>query len=615
MKPQTRRFAPNTSGLSPSPVQVARYKAHGRASNRRYLSTALCCVAILLLLAATGQKASAQQQYGFGYGGQNPPQAPPPYGYQQPQPQYAQPQYAQPAYPQQPQYGQQPYAPPAGQDYAYGDQPPGYAQQPSQPMQAPLSPDQLDQLLAPVALYPDSLLAQILTASTYPEQVAVANQWLQQMQAQGYGSPDQIANAVAGQDWDPSVKGLTAFPQVLSMMDQNLEWTTQLGNAYFNQPQDVMQSVQALRDRAQDAGTLQDTPQESVTDDQGDIELAPPTPDYVYVPAYDPWAVYGAPIDPYPGFSFGFMGDFFGAGLRFGPACAMAAFDRMPFGLLGWNLSWRGRAVFFHHSTYFTHSRSVGDWGYRHGGARAYAGWDHAGHWARGYRPGFGHQPIPYNHGAGFNRGSYERGDYGRSVPGGIRPGMPRPESRGYGNSFYGRNNYGRGTQQAYRQPGQQFSHPQTFGNYGRSGYSRPNYDNRAGQSFAPRPAYPGYRVPQSGYQRAYTQPSARSFAGEGRSNNEHAFGGGGFRPFGGGHESENFRAPKNFYGGGNAPRGFSHENFGHQNFGHESFGGHSFGGGGGHQSFGGGHQSFGGGHGSFGHGGGSHSGGGGHHR
>lgn len=591
MKPQTRSFAPNPG---PAPAQVARYRALGRTSSiARFLPPASCCFAALLLLAAAGQKASAQQQYGYGYGSQNPPQAP--YGYQQPpQPQYAQPQYPQPGYGQQPQYGQQPYAPPPGQDYAYGDQPPDYAPQSS--AQAPLGPGQLDQLLAPVALYPDSLLAQILTASTYPEQVAVANQWLQQMQAQGYGSPGQIANAVAGQNWDPSVKGLTAFPQVLSMMDQNLEWTTQLGNAYFNQPQDVMQSVQALRDRAQSAGTLQNTPQESVADDQGAIELAPPTPDYVYVPAYDPWAVYGAPIDPYPDFSLGFLGDFFGAGLRFGPACAMAAFDRTPYGLVGWNLSWFGHAVFFHHSTYFTHSASVSDWGYPHGGARAYAGWGHAGHWAGGYRPGFGHASLPYNRAGGFGRGGYGRGTYGRSAPGGIRPGMPRPESRGYGNSFYGRNNYGRGPQQAYRQPTPQFSHPQAFNNYGRSAYSRPNYDNRGGQSFAPRSAYPGYRGPQSGYRRAYSEPSARSFAGQ-----EHS---GGFHMFGHGRESENFRAPNNFYGGGKAPKGFSHENFGH------GFGG------GGHESFG--HQSFGG-HGSFGHGGASNSGGGGggghHHR
>ncbi len=602
MDPRIRTFASKLA-------LIGRNRARGRTrSTALVLTPAFCGLAALLLLAATGQHASAQQpvqQYGYGYGSQNPPTAP--YGYQQPaQPQYAQPQYqnqpqqpgygqqqyAPPAYPQQPpQYGQQPYAAPqpysnGDQNYAYGDQPPGYAQQPNVPAQAPLSPDQLDQLLAPVALYPDSLLAQILTASTYPEQVAVANQWLQQMQSQGYSSPDQISAAVANQNWDPSVKGLTAFPQVLAMMDQNLEWTTQLGNAYFNQPQDVMQTVQALRDRAQAAGTLQNTPQESMTYDQSAIELAPPTPDYVYVPTYNPWAVYGAPIAPYPGFSFGaFLGGFFGAGLRFGPGIAMAAFDRTPFGLIGWSLSWLAHAVFFHHSTYFTNSASVADWGFPHGGARAYAGWSHAGHWAGGYRPGFGHAPIPYNRAGAFDRGggvpmdrssSMGRGGYGRAMPE-TRSEM-RPETRSYANNSYGRNyyGYGRSPQQAYRQPTPQFSHPQAY-NRSENAYNRPNYDNRGVQSFAPRSsgyAYGGYRTPQSSYQRAYVEP-----------NNERAFGGGGFHPFSRGRESEDFgRAPKNFYGGGKAPKGFGHESFGHGGFAHEKAPKmHSGGGGGGH--------------------------------
>lgn len=608
--------------IEPAPTARPRFQTH-TPSSTRILAPAFCGLAAILLFAATGEKAHAQQQYGYGYGSQTPP--PSPYGYQQPaQPQYAQPpvygqpQYAEPAYPQygqqppqygqQPQYGQppqygaqpqysEPYEPPQppGQNYAYGDQPPGYAPQPT--AQAPLSPDQLDQLLAPIALYPDSLLAQILTASTYPEQVAVANQWLQQMQAQGYSSPDQIAGAVAAQNWDPSVKGLTAVPQVLSMMDQNLEWTTQLGNAYFNQPQDVMHSVQALRERAQAAGTLQNTPQESMSYDQGAIALSSPTPDNVYVPAYNPWEAYGAPINPYPGFSIGDflggLGNILGTGMRFGTGIGMAAFNQTPFGLIGWGLSWLAQAVFFHHSTYFTHSASVADWGYPHGGARAYAGWSHAGHWAGGgYRPGFGHQPIPYSRAGGFNRGGY-----GRPMPEMAR--SVRPEMRGYSNNYgangYGRNNYyGRGPQQAYRQPTPQFSRPQAYGGYGNS---RSNYDNRGSQSFAPRSSYgySGYRAPQySNQQRAFAESPGRSFAGEGRS--------GGFHLFGHGNQSESFgRAPKNFYGGGKAPKGFGHESFGHQSFG----GGHGFGGG--HQSFGHGGSS----HGS------SHSGGGGghHHR
>src|SRR5208337_1348346 len=304
----------------------------------------------------------AQPQY------QQPQVQQPQYGYAQPQVQ--QPQYQQPQY-QQPQVQQ----PPPQESYAAPD----IDQQlspPAAPAQA-LSADQLEQLLAPIALYPDALLAQILTASTYPAQVAVADQWLQQMRAQGYGAPDQIAAGADAQgDWDPSVKALTAFPDVLDMLNHNLEWTTDLGDAYYNQPQDVMQTVQVLRDRAQQAGNLQTTPQEDVTENQGYVDIAPPNPEVVYVPTYNPWDVYGVPIPPYPGFSCaGPLGSFFGGlPIQYGLSFALGAFDRMPFGLLSWSLDWMGHDVLFHHSGYFTASASVRDWGLPRGGPRAYNG-------------------------------------------------------------------------------------------------------------------------------------------------------------------------------------------------------------------------------------------------
>ena len=101
-------------------------------------------------------------------------------------------------------------------------------------------------------------------------------------------------------DWDPSIKALTAFPQVLDMMNRDLHWTTDLGNAYYNQPQDVLQTIQLMRQRAEDAGTLQSTPQEAVTYQQGYIQLAPVKPQVVYVPQYNPWDVYGQPVSPIP---------------------------------------------------------------------------------------------------------------------------------------------------------------------------------------------------------------------------------------------------------------------------------------------------------------------------
>ena len=115
----------------------------------------------------------------------------------------------------------------------------------------PLDAVQLEQLVAPIALYPDTLVAQVLAASTYPGQIADADHW---RQMQGYASADQIAAGADVQNWDPSVKALTAFPQVLAQMDRNLQWTTDLGNAYYNQPQDVLEAVQVMRRRAQAAG-------------------------------------------------------------------------------------------------------------------------------------------------------------------------------------------------------------------------------------------------------------------------------------------------------------------------------------------------------------------------
>ncbi len=315
---------------------------------------------------------------------------------QQPQyqPQYAQPQaqpqpqedqqhqYAQPYASQQPRYAPQYSAP----QQPYADQQPSSPQappytQPDQNQQAApaqaLSAEDLEQLLAPIALYPDSLLAQVLAASTYPAQVAVADQWVQQMRAAGYSSPDQIAaGANAQTNWDPSIKALTAFPDVLDLMNHDLEWTSNLGNAYYNQPQDVMQTVQVLRDRAEQAGNLQSTPQEEVQNDQGYVELAPTNPQVVYVPTYNPWDVYGQPIAPYPGFSFcGALGNFFGGlPIQYGLSFALGAFDRMPFGWLAWGFDWLGHSLLFDHAGYYTHSRQVADWGLPRGGPRAYYG-------------------------------------------------------------------------------------------------------------------------------------------------------------------------------------------------------------------------------------------------
>ncbi len=155
--------------------------------------------------------------------------------------------------------------------------------------------------MAPIALYPDALVAQILAASTYPTQVVEADRWVQ---AQGNAPADQIAAGANAQPWDPSVKALTAFPSVLAQMDRNMQWTTDLGNAYYNQPQDVMDAVQQMRQRAQQAGSLDSTQQQTVSNDSGQIAIAPANPQVVYVPVYNPWVVYGPPVVAFPGYYY-----------------------------------------------------------------------------------------------------------------------------------------------------------------------------------------------------------------------------------------------------------------------------------------------------------------------
>jgi hypothetical protein len=147
------------------------------------------------------------------------------------------------------------------------------------------TPEQMQQLVAPIAMYPDSLVAQILAASTFPEQVVEADRWVQEHQGL---KDDALGQAVDQQPWDPSVKALTAFPSVLGNMDKNLSWTSSLGDAYYNQQQDVMDAIQVMRQRAERAGDLKTTPQQTVTTQGSTIVVQPANPDIVYVPAYDP---------------------------------------------------------------------------------------------------------------------------------------------------------------------------------------------------------------------------------------------------------------------------------------------------------------------------------------
>ena len=212
--------------------------------------------------------------------------------------------------------------------------------------------EQLQQLVAPIALYPDALVAQILAAATYPTQIVQANRWLQQQpQLQG----EQFAGAVDQQSWDPSVKALTAFPSVLANLDTNLSWTEALGDAYFNQQQDVLDAVQVMRQRAQSAGNLQSGVQERVINQGPTIIIEPAYSDVCYVPYYDPWIVYGAPLAVYPGYFYdGWFGPPF---VSFGPAISLSFFGGFGWGWPSWGFNWRNRVIVFNHNPYVSRSR------------------------------------------------------------------------------------------------------------------------------------------------------------------------------------------------------------------------------------------------------------------
>jgi hypothetical protein len=202
------------------------------------------------------------------------------------------------------------------------------ADQAAQPPAAPLNPQQLQDLVAPIALYPDTLLSQILAATTYPIEVVEAQQFLQQNRnLRGQA----LMDAARQQNWDPSVQALVAFPDVLMRLNQDIRWTTDLGNAFLAQQADVMSAVQQLRAKAQANGKLQTTPQETVStqeqNGQSAIQILPPEPGVVYVPNYNPEWVWGPPVYGYyppllyPGVDVGFsffpgidLGLYFGGG-------------------------------------------------------------------------------------------------------------------------------------------------------------------------------------------------------------------------------------------------------------------------------------------------------------
>jgi hypothetical protein len=275
------------------------------------------------------------------------------------------------------------------------------------PEYIPLNADQLDQLVAPIALDPDPLVAQILIGSTFPDQVSDANNWLSTKMNL---SPDQRAAGANSMNWDPSIKGLIVFPLVLDSMAKNDSWTTQLGNAYYNQPDDVMSAIQAMRSLAYQSHALVATSQQNVVVTADLVEILPVSSDAVYVEYYNPWTVFGTEVAAYPGFVVepAPAGVVVADGVSFEPAVSVGLDTHFGFSFGGWAPGWGGGGVVYNHNAYYSNSRTVANRdhfggrdgrAFEHGGRSIPAGYHHDG------RQGFGgrlpiSRPMPQR---GFN--------------------------------------------------------------------------------------------------------------------------------------------------------------------------------------------------------------------
>jgi len=238
-----------------------------------------------------------------------------------------------------------------------------------------LPADQLESLVAPIALYPDPLLSQTLVASTYPLEVVQLQQWM----AKNKQLKDKaLADAVKKQDWDPSIQALAALPDVVARLSENIKWTTDLGNAFLAQQSEVMDAVQGMRKRAQDTGNLKSSEQQKVetkvVESKQIIVVEQANPEVVYIPSYNPTVVYGAPMYPYPpvyyppaGYYAAGMAISFGVGIAMGAAWG---------GGWGWGSGWGGNNnVYINHNNNFVKNSNRQNVSNRVGGGNS--NWQH----------------------------------------------------------------------------------------------------------------------------------------------------------------------------------------------------------------------------------------------
>jgi uncharacterized membrane protein YgcG len=414
---------------------------------------------------------------------------------------------------------------------------PQEASAPPGPAPGVATAQQLEDLVSPIALYPDTLVAQILAASTYPSEVVEAHRWLDQ---NGNLKGDQLAAAVNQQSWDPSIKSLCQFPSVLKTMNDSLSWTSALGQAYYNQPTDVLNAIQVMRKRAMDAGTLKSTPQQTVqvqpaapTSETSGSESAVPAPQQtiivnpaqpntVYVPEYNPSSVYGAPVQSPPGYTGGELLATglvsFGAGMLIGSLINNNNND--------WGCNWGGGNVSYNRNVYVSNTNAIP--------ARYRGGY---------YGPGY----------AGGVRAPYAPGSYPNApgrypYAGGNRP-LDNPGTRPYNPAT-----------------ARQFANA---GSFKEPNFPKPNQLPGLQNHNPPvnRPAQFGggnaLNNPSSPGRNAFNKPSSfnpRNDAMRGYGNQGHEFGGGRNNAFGGygpGRQTQEFsNRGRSSYGGGGGSRG-----------------------------------------------------------
>jgi hypothetical protein len=425
-----------------------------------------------------------------------------------------------------------------------------------------LAPAQLDDLVAPIALYPDPLLSQVLVATTYPLEVVEAQQWLQK---NGNLRGQQLMDAARQQNWDASVQAMVAFPDVLTTLNQDVQWATALGNAFLAQQSDVMAAVQRMRARAQANGKLATTPQQTVTTEtqngQTAIDIAPADPQVIYVPEYDPAYVWGPPewgyYPPlyYAGYGFGFYPGI-DIGLCFG---GWGGWGWGGWGW-GWGPNWFGRSIFVN-GFFFNH---YGFHGGLYAGGLGRGAWQHDASHRLGVAYPNSRLAARYgatsmasrsamttssrlsstrSAGAGsWNRFGNATSSYGNRSAG--TQGARSAATPGAGRTSEGQWQHFQGSQR-YSPPAQRSS-----GSAQRYSGSAQRYSGSAQRYSGSAQRYSGSAQRYSAPAQRYSAPAGRSYSGGGVSRSYS--GGGGSRSFGGG-------------------------------------GGHSFGGGGGHSSGGGG--------------------------